>query len=270
MYKDSPLGKGTEYIETYTPSLLFPIPRKLARDKIGLRSTLPFEGVDIWNAYEISWLNPKGKPNVAMGTFTFQCTSLNVVESKSLKLYLNSFNQTSFDSLHDVQQTIENDLTQISQGTVTVDLFLPSQTREKTLSSFSGTCLDTLDIETDTYEVHPEFLKKGSDNVEETLYSDLLKSNCLVTGQPDWSSIFIHYSGYKIDHPALLKYIISYRNHTGLHEDCVEQIYKDILERCAPKRLTVYARYTRRGGLDINPFRSNFERAVSNMRQYRQ
>jgi 7-cyano-7-deazaguanine reductase len=270
MLKESPLGQNTVYVETYTPDLLYPVPRTLARNKTGISHPLPFEGVDIWNAYEISWLNSKGKPEIALAKLSFSCHSPNIVESKSLKLYLNSFNQTYFESAESVKKTIENDLTKIIQDHVTVELYSSAQFKQKSLVEFSGICLDLLDIETNTYQVEPEFLMTESRKVEETVYSDLLKSNCLATGQPDWGSVFIHYFGPKIDHRGLLKYLISFRNHNGFAEHCVEQIFNDITLQCRPEQLTVYARYTRRGGLDINPFRSNFEKAPSNLRQIRQ
>lgn len=263
------LGKNVTYIETYTPELLFPIPRSLARDKIGLSSNLIFEGVDIWNGYELSWLNSKGKPEIALAEFIFPCSSLNIVESKSFKLYLNSFNQSAFASIESVKETLIKDLTKVIEGPVSVELYSPSQA-SKNLTDFAGICLDCLDVETDTYHVQPDFLHTLPDKIEEVVYSDLLKSNCLATGQPDWGSVLIRYYGKKIDHEGLLKYIISYRSHSGFAEHCVEQIFSDILERCQPDLLTVYARYTRRGGLEINPFRSNFESSPSNKRQLRQ
>jgi 7-cyano-7-deazaguanine reductase len=270
MLQDSPLGQITVYIENYSPELLFPISRTLSRDKLSLKSPLPFTGVDIWSAYEISWLNPKGKPVVALADIYFSCESLNIVESKSFKLYINSFNQTTFESFDRVAEILEKDLANITKGVVTVDLYQISDFTEKALMQFPGTCLDTLDIETSTYQVDTSFLKTTGTSVEEILYSELLKSNCLATGQPDWGSLYIHYLGAKIDREGLLKYIISFRNHSGFAEHCVEQIFHDIQKYCKPEKLTVYARYTRRGGLDINPFRSNFEKAPENYRQIRQ
>ncbi len=266
MFKQSPLGQKTEYIETYSPDLLFPIPRSLARDKIGLKK-LPFTGIDIWTGYEISWLNPKGKPQIAMAEFLFPCTSPNVIESKSFKLYLNSFNQSSFDSFEHVQRTIQQDLSDAAGSAMTVKLFAPFPLQTEELP---GLCLDNLDVDIVTYTVNTQYLTTTSPIVEETLYTNLLKSNCLATGQPDWGSVMIRYSGPKIDHEGLFKYFISFRRHSGFAEHCVEQIFSDILNRCHPKYLTVYCRYTRRGGLDINPFRSNFEKPPLNSRQYRQ
>lgn len=270
MLKQSPLGQATVYIETYSPGLLFPIPRSLARDKIGLSAPLPFDGVDIWSGYEISWLNLKGKPEIAMAEFSFPCSSPNVIESKSFKLYLNSFNQSPFKSFEEVRKVIQLDLSAAAGSEVTVDLFPLSQSKINSLDEFSGLCLDALDVETDVYHVDTSLLITSPGHVEETVYTNLLKSNCLATGQPDWGSVLVRYSGSRIDHEGLLKYFISFRRHSGFAEHCVEQIFNDIQSRCSPKKLTVYARYTRRGGLDINPFRSNFEKAPENTRQYRQ
>lgn len=265
--KESPLGHATVYVETYSPDQLYPIPRKLARDKIGLKEPLPFTGIDIWTGYEISWLNLKGKPEIAMAEFHFPCTSSHVVESKSFKLYLNSFNQSKFASFADVQKTMQKDLSKACGAEISMSLFAP---RPFPNQEFSGICLDSLPVETDQYHVDPSLLKTSTARAEETLYTHLLKSNCLATGQPDWGSVQISYRGPKIDHESLLKYFISFRRHAGFAEHCVEQIYSDLIKHCAPERLSVYCRYTRRGGLDINPFRSNFEQAPKNSRQIRQ
>lgn len=270
MLPETMLGKKTEYIEIYTPSLLFPIPRKFARDKIGLPITLPFGGVDVWNGFEISWLSPKGKPQIALAEYFFPCDSDNIIESKSFKLYLNSFNQSTFETIEDVQRTMEKDLTDATKSSVTVKLYHPKHFTNNSLSEFSGICLDDLDITTETYKVNSAFLKTSETYAQETVYSNLFKSNCLATGQPDWGSLLIRYSGKAIDHQGLLKYIISYRTHSGFGEHCIEQIYCELAEKCLPEKLTVYGRYTRRGGLDINPFRSNFETLQDNYRQARQ
>lgn len=268
MSDESPLGKISAYIDTYTPSLLFPLPRALAREKLKL-AQLPFHGSDIWCGYELSWLNRKGKPQLALADFTFPCTSPNIVESKSFKLYLNSFHQTPFSSMEEVQTTLARDLSTAAQGIVSVDLYAPALWKTH-LERFSGICLDDLDIETNVYTVDKKLLKTSSRLVEEILYTDLLKSNCLVTGQPDWGSVWMRYVGNQIDHAALLKYFISYRTHNGFAEHCTEQIFCDLLSECAPEKLSVHCRYTRRGGLDINPFRSNFENSPPNMRLIRQ
>lgn len=271
MLENALLGQATQYLENYAPHLLYPVPRTLSRDNVGIEAeNLPFHGVDIWNGYELSWLNLNGKPEIALAEFRFPCSSVNIVESKSLKLYLNSFNQTCFDSMEAVKKTIEEDLSKIIEGPVEVFLEDPYRKSYHSFSEFSGFCLDHLDISTDTYYVESAFLRTSQENAEEEIYSHLLKSNCLATGQPDWGSVFIRYRGPKIDHEGLLKYIISYRRHSGFAEHCVEQMFMDILRCCRPRQLTVYIRYTRRGGLDINPFRSNFEVLNSNINVIRQ
>lgn len=251
----SPLGKKMTYTSQYQRELLFPIPREVQRAEIGISNQLPFKGFDIWNAYELSWLNEKGKPIVALGEFRFPCESPNLIESKSFKLYLNSFNNTRFASTAAVGAILQCDLSEASGDDVDVDLIMVHD-NHSIIPSFSGICLDQQDIECDTYLVDPSFLKTESDVTTETVYSDLLKSNCLVTGQPDWGSVLIDYTGPKINHEGLLQYIVSFRDHHEFHEQCVERIFMDILRECRPEKLTVIARYTRRGGLDINPFRS--------------
>lgn len=270
MINECPLGKTTEYKQTYAPDLLYPVPRTLGRDLIDLPEPPPFKGVDIWNAFELSWLNPKGKPEIALAELRVPYSTPNIVESKSLKLYLNSFNQTPFESMEKVKETIKTDLKNTCGGDLEVDLIPPSQFQQQSIGGFSGICLDELDISANVYKVHPEFLKTHASKVEETLYSHLLKSNCLATGQPDWGSLLIRYKGSKIDHEGLLKYIISFRNHAGFAEHCIERMFCDIMQKCRPECLSIYGRYTKRGGLDINPFRSNFEPPPLNRRLPRQ
>ena len=266
----APLGKQSSYIATYQRDLLFPVPRKGKREEIGISSLLPFKGKDIWNGFELSWLNAKGKPVVACAEFIFPCEAPNLIESKSFKLYLNSFNNTKFDSFAAVENTLIQDLSETAGAPVIVKLFPISHASEKLVPHFSGTSLDHLDIACDTYTIQPAYLKTDDQTVTETLYSDLLKSNCLVTGQPDWASIQIAYTGKKIQHEGLLKYIVSFRNHDEFHEQCVERIFIDITNYCAPEKLLVYARYTRRGGLDINPYRANYPVEMENIRLWRQ
>ena len=251
---NAPLGKKSAYIDQYDANLLFPIPRKTKRDEIGIMAPLPFYGYDLWNAYELSWLNPKGKPMVALAEITFPADSDNLIESKSLKLYLNSFNQTPFENMASVKETIEKDLSAAVNAPVLVTVF--SVEKKIDLGNLQGTCLDNLDITVDTYSPKADLLSTENAIVTEILYSNLLKSNCLVTFQPDWGSLQIHYTGKKIHHENLLKYVISFRQHNEFHEQCVERIFIDILKQCKPTELTVLARYTRRGGLDINPYRS--------------
>lgn len=271
--EQSPLGKPSAYLEQYDASLLFPIARRNAREQIGIGAQLPFFGSDIWNAYELSWLNARGKPQIAVATFYVPADSANIVESKSFKLYLGSFSQTTFDSIDTVRDTIRRDVSAVCGATVSVHLAPPAEFGKLQLEEFDGMSLDRLDLDTDVYHPDASLLKAALDEspVEETLYSNLLKSNCPVTGQPDWGSVQIHYAGPQIDHAGLLRYIISYRNHTGFHEQCVERIFIDIARQCQPLKLAVYARYTRRGGLDINPFRTNYNLPMpDNLRTARQ
>lgn len=257
--KQSNLGQATSYCQQYDASLLFAIPRQENRDELGFDlNSLPFVGLDIWTAYEVSWLNAKGKPEVRIVEFSFNAEAANIIESKSFKLYLNSFNGSRFSSENEVVQLWETDLSKVSGTQVYADVRKLEQINEIT-GVMAGDCLDELDIEVDSYQVSPNLLTTEDTEVTETLYSNLLKSNCLVTGQPDWGSVLIHYQGKKINHQNLLKYLISFRNHNEFHEQCVERIFTDIMQYCCPKNLTVYARYVRRGGVDINPYRSNFE-----------
>jgi len=253
----SELGKKSEYVTEYSPKLLFPVARSLNRKEINVDGLLPFYGHDVWNAYEISWLNPKGKPMVAIGEFVTPCTSPYLFESKSLKLYLNSFNNTRFNSIENVAKTIEKDLSNIAGEPVTVYLHRLSEPQAINTGNYSGKCLDSLDIIADEYTINPELLKTEKIEITESVYTNLLKSNCPITGQPDWASVQITYTGSKINPESLLKYIISFRNFNEFHEHCVERIFMDIMRLCNPSALTVEARFTRRGGIDINPLRSS-------------
>jgi 7-cyano-7-deazaguanine reductase len=270
----SPLGKPTAYQNEYTPSLLFSIPRQPKREEIGIAGTLPFFGVDIWNAYELSWLNLRGKPQVAIATFTVPADSPNIVESKSFKLYLNSFNQTRLNNPEDLIERLRTDLSAGFGAPVQVKLTMPESFSSLQMEELEGLLLDRLDIEVTQYTPNPSLLRANHDEamVEETLLSHLLKSNCLVTGQPDWASVQIRYVGPQIDQEGLLQYLIGFRNHNEFHEQCVERIFMDILRQCRPQKLSIYARYTRRGGLDINPWRTNFTtgQRPSNLRNARQ
>ena len=267
------LGQKTEYISTYQPSLLQPVPRQLNRDDLALAGDLPFSGYDLWNLYELSWLNSKGKPIVAVAEMKLCATSINLIESKSFKLYLNSFNQTRFTDSAAVKATLEKDLAACAEGQVEITLYDDLDKAPSQIELFNGTCIDGLDIEVDDYEFDASLLQNAADSsqqVNENLYSHLLKSNCLVTNQPDWGSVYISYEGAKIDQEALLCYLISFRQHNEFHEQCVERIFTDIMQYCQPTQLTVYARYTRRGGLDINPMRSNTQQVLPNTRLIRQ
>mgnify|MGYP001172257069 CR=1 FL=1 len=271
--EQAPLGKQTEYVSEYDPTLLFPIPRAQSRSGLAVDvNNLPFKGVDVWTAYELSWLDMKGKPLVAVAEFHFPCSSLAIVESKSFKLYLNSFNQTQFESQQAVVDLLQADLSKACGASIVLHLSSLSEVPWAEIKTLEGECVDELDVSIDCYHPEPGLLgcEVGAGQVSETLYSHLLKSNCPVTGQPDWASVHICYTGAKICHEGLLKYVVSFREHQDFHEHCVERMFVDIMTRCQPQNLTVYARYTRRGGLDINPLRSTDEVTVSQPRLVRQ
>lgn len=269
------LGKATNYCSQYNPELLQAVPRSLNRDSLGLTpDNLPFIGEDVWYGYELSWLNDKGKPVVAVAEFSFPCTSPNIVESKSFKLYLNSFNQSQFPSWQSVESALIKDLSATAGASAEVKLFPVDNCPALSLSADTALCIDDLDIEINQYELAPDILKNAveqqGDNVAEYLVCHLLKSNCLITNQPDWASVYIQYQGKQICHETLLKYLISFRQHNEFHEQCVERIFCDIKRFCHIESLTVFARYTRRGGLDINPFRSTTEIKAPKLRTLRQ
>ena len=282
--EQSQLGKSSAYIDQYDATLLFPIPRAGKRAEIGLAGAAPFFGADMWTAFELSWLNLRGKPQVALVHFTVPCESLNIVESKSFKLYLNSFNNTRFADADAVKARLRADITEavwrntagepvVAPATIGVTVVGTDQFDREPVHELDGLNLDRLDIECTQYTPAPELLTvtPNEQPVSEVFVSNLLKSNCLVTGQPDWGSVQISYSGDQIEQGGLLQYIVSYRNHNEFHEQCVERIFMDIWTRCKPTRLTVYARYTRRGGLDINPFRTSHPQALPrNVRTARQ
>lgn len=265
----APLGADTEYVNQYDASLLYPIARDLNWQSQGIeRTALPFQGCDIWNAYEVSWLNNRGKPVVRLAEFRIPASSTHIIESKSFKLYLNSFNLTRFATEAEVQSRMIEDLSARAGGPV--EVLLRSVDNSDAISHFDGECLDELDVEISDYSPAPQRLSATGAVIEEALYSHLLKSNCPVTGQPDWASISIEYRGPMIDRAGLLQYLISYREHGDFHEQCVESIFMDIWQRCQPEKLTVYARYLRRGGLDINPWRSSEAGQPVNLRLSRQ
>ncbi|EKO3429042.1 NADPH-dependent 7-cyano-7-deazaguanine reductase QueF [Vibrio fluvialis] len=260
------LGKKTEYANQYDPSLLQPVPRSLNRNDLNLGNELPFLGCDIWTLYELSWLNDKGLPQVAIGEVAIPATSANLIESKSFKLYLNSFNQTRFADWAEVQACLQKDLSACAGESVQVEVKSLAAYTAQPIVTMQGECIDDQDIEISSYDFDDTLLAEASSDeiVEETLHSHLLKSNCLITNQPDWGSVEIAYRGPKIDREALLRYIVSFREHNEFHEQCVERIFTDISRYCHPEHLTVLARYTRRGGLDINPFRSSHQAAPAN------
>lgn len=266
------LGQVTGYPSVYSPSLLQAISREAAREGILPEAeSLPFTGVDIWNAYELSWLNSAGKPEIAVAELQFPCTSPTLIESKSLKLYLNSFSETRFGSPIEVRQTLESDLSVNAEAPVQVKVTAPDQASSLQPGIAPGECLDELAIKVDCYEPTPALLTVDLDHtVSETLHTNLFRSVCPVTEQPDWGTIIVSYKGQAINHVGLLRYLVSYRRHAGFHEQCVEKIFMDILQSSAPESLSVHGRFLRRGGLEINPFRSTDSANVSNTRLLRQ
>jgi 7-cyano-7-deazaguanine reductase len=273
------LGHATAYPDQYDASLLFPIARAPQRTALGIGHNLPFLGADLWTAFELSWLNPRGKPQVALAHVTVPCESVNLIESKSFKLYLGSFNHTRFADAAEVSARLRTDLTEaawrgaVVQSSVGIKLVAAELFDREPIHELDGLSLDRLDLDCDRYQPAPELLSAAFDEapVEEVLTSNLLRSNCPVTNQPDWGSVRIFYFGPQIDQAGLLRYIVSFRKHNGFHEDCVERMFMDITQRCKPHKLSVYARYTRRGGLDINPFRSSWPQALpGNVRNARQ
>jgi 7-cyano-7-deazaguanine reductase len=291
----SQLGKATPYVDHYDASLLFPIARAGKRAEIGIGGSAPFFGADMWTAFELSWLNLRGKPQLALAHFTVPCETPNIVESKSFKLYLNSFNNTKFGSSDEVKARLRADLSEAvwrgdggvnggirgsinagvsgTQPTIGVSLIGPDLFDREPVHELDGLSLDRLDIDCTRYSPAPDLLTVTPNEapVSEVFTSNLFKSNCLVTGQPDWGSVQISYTGDQIDQGGLLQYLVSFRNHNEFHEQCVERIFMDIWTRCKPMKLAVYARYTRRGGLDINPFRTSYPSALPrNVRMARQ
>ena len=277
--QQSNLGKPVAYADQYAPSLLFPISRAAGRAELELPGVLPFLGADLWTAFELSWLTPRGKPQVAIAQVTVPCETVNIVESKSFKLYLNSFTNSHFASPDEVRDLLRKDISKaVWRGatvgsSVGVRILMPELFDREQVHELDGLNLDRLDIECTHYTPAPELLTAAFDEqpVQEVLTSNLLKSNCLVTGQPDWGSVQVRYSGPQIDQGALLRYLVSFRNHNEFHEQCIERIYMDIWRRCRPVKLVVYGRYTRRGGLDINPVRTSHPIALpANVRTARQ
>jgi 7-cyano-7-deazaguanine reductase len=285
--ENSQLGKSSAYIDQYDASLLFPIPRAGKRAEIGVVGTAPFMGADMWTAFELSWLNLRGKPQVALAHFTVPCDTPNIIESKSFKLYLNSFNNTRFADAEAVKAVLRADLSegvwrrtganasgaQVVTSSIGVTILLPDHFDREPVHELDGLSLDRLEVDCTRFTPAPDLLSAAFDEppVSEVLVSNLLKSNCLVTGQPDWGSVQISYTGPAIVQEGLLQYLVSFRNHNEFHEQCVERIFMDLWTRCKPMKLAVYARYTRRGGLDINPFRTSYAQALPrNIRTARQ
>ena len=266
-----PLGQKSEYPQQYAPEVLHPISRALGRAAIGVADQWPHEGEDVWNAYELSWLLPTGKPVVALLELRVPAYSVNIVESKSLKLYLGSFNQTVFESVAAVESAIAQDVGAVVGAQVSAQVKKLDAAPFTTVVALPGESVDDEEVMDFCYSVEPNLLRCESETeVNETLHSHLLRSCCPVTGQPDWASVMVQYQGRKLDRQALLRYIVSFRNNQEFHEQCVERIFTDIQRQCQPDRLTVYARYTRRGGIDINPWRSTESGVVPNWRLVRQ
>jgi len=269
----SPLGKSSDYVATYSPHLLFPIPRAPKWAELGLTAeTLPYQGVDLWNCYELSWLLPSGKPVVAIGEFEIPADSPSIIESKSFKLYLNSLNQSVFESREALAEVMSSDLSAAAGKPVKVRLRTLDEVAAEGVATLPGRCVDDLDVTIEHYD-HPQpglLACDAGHMVEESLHSHLIKSNCPVTGQPDWGSVVVEYRGAALQAESLLAYLVSFRQHADFHEQCVERIFLDLQRLLQPEKLTVYARYVRRGGLDINPYRSTGAMVVDNRRLVRQ
>jgi 7-cyano-7-deazaguanine reductase len=255
----SALGKPGQHTEQYAPGLLFAVARAPYRDALGLGGSLPFRGVDLWTAYELSWLDRRGKPQVAIARIAVPAQSPSIVESKSLKLYLASFSQSAFDDAGSVRAAIAGDLARVTRAAVDVDVLSGARMRELVLREWKGESIDDIAVDIDVYEPDAALLRTagGDGVVEETLVSDVLKSNCPVTGQPDWGSLQVRYRGPRIDRASLLRYVVSFRTHCAFHEHCIERIWCDIKRVCEPEALAVYGRYLRRGGIEINPYRTD-------------
>ncbi len=269
----SPLGKSSEYVSTYTPGLLFPIARATKWAELGLTAqTLPYTGADLWNCYELSWLTPSGKPVVAIGEFAIPADSPNIIESKSFKLYLNSLNQSVFANRAQLEAMLAADLSVAAGATVQVRVRSLDEVQGMALVRAPGVCIDDLDIEVPGYDQPRPQLLRCDEQVRtaDVLHSHLLKSNCPVTQQPDWGTVVVDYQGFALDHASFLAYLVSFRQHADFHEQCVERIFLDLQRLLQPDRLTVYARYVRRGGLDINPYRSTHSLTIENGRLARQ
>ena len=273
-FDGSPLGKATDYPDRYDASLLFAVPRAPQRAALGIEGNLPFFGCDVWNAYEITWLDLQGRPRLAIGELRVSAESPAMVESKSLKLYLGSFAQEPLASATALRERIAADLSRVCDDEVAVAL-TPSVTFEaavpQRVASTRSESIDETDVTIEASHPDPALLAHAEVPIDESLSSSLFRSTCPVTGQPDYADVFIRYRGPRIDRAGLLRYLVSFRRHAAFHEACVERIFVDIANRCRPERLSVYARFMRRGGIDINPFRSNFEHASpDNIRTQRQ
>ena len=266
-----PLGRETGYPDKYAPELLFAIPRATNRSVLGIAEPLPFTGVDIWNAWDLSWLGSRGRPAAATAEIVVPADSVNIIESKSLKLYLSSFSMHRFESQEIVAETIRNDLGSSAEADVTVRVTPLAASEARSVSRLAGTCIDYEDVACGDEDVNADHLRADARSlVREDLHTHLLRSLCPITAQPDIGSLQISYRGPEIERAGLLQYVVSYRQHNDFHESCVERMFVDILERCEPESLSVHACYQRRGGIDINPFRSNTGDKPRNLRLWRQ
>ena len=267
--QDNPLGRETPYVETYDPSLLYPVSRADGRATLGLEDPLPFTGRDLWTAYELCWLDPRGRPRTAVLTLEVPVDSPNLIESKSLKLYLGSFAMMRLAE-DELRARLHEDFADAAGSEVGIHLAREAAAMPDAMAELPGDCIDEADVDCDTYELDASLLQRGDEEVEETLHSHGLRSLCPVTGQPDFGSVMIRYRGPRIERGSLLQYLTSFRRHGDFHELCVEHIFVDLQARCGARELSVYARYNRRGGIDINPWRSNFEPAPPRLRLWRQ
>ena len=265
-----PLGEATEYPQEYAPGVLCPVSRSTAREALGIGAVLPFHGKDLWNAWELTWLDSRGQPVIAIATFSFDASSPNIVESKSLKLYLGSLAMTQMTSQAELVQTLTSDLEQISGGAVDVAIHHGDDSEAVTICNLPGDCADELPMSHWAGQVDKDLLRANGEVVSETIHSNLLRSLCPVTSQPDIGSVMVRYLGPRIDPVSFLEYVVSFRQHQDFHEACVERMFLDIKSQCRPEELTVYARYNRRGGIDINPFRSDIDDPPKNLRLWRQ
>ena len=266
-----PLGRESDYPHKYEPEVLCPISRSQSRARLGIGDELPFAGVDIWNAWDLTWLTPSGLPRVATAEIHVPADSPNIVESKSLKLYLGSFAMSPFESATAVADSIARDLAPCVGAKVLVSVLPVAGTEARSVARLAGACLDDADLACSDWEVNPDLLRAdSSDLTQEDVHTHLLRSLCPVTSQPDIGSLQISYSGPRIDHAGLLKYVVSFREHNDFHEACIERMFVDLLEKCGCEKLSVQARYQRRGGIDINPVRSNCGERPLNLRLWRQ
>ena len=269
-FDNTVLGRQVDHSRTYDPTQLCPIPRSLGREAAGICAPSFCHGADIWNMYELSWLEPSGKPRVAMAEIRVPWDSPFLIESKSLKLYFNSFNMTPLPDSSALEEILRRDLSGAAGAQVSVRLIPPQSFRDERLAEPEGFCLDDLNLDAFVYETDPDLLAADTDDADETLFTRLFRSRCPVTGQPDWATVRISYAGPRIRRDALLRYLVSYREHQGFHEACVERIHADITQRCGTRELEISARFTRRGGLDINPVRSTRPGVWPNLRDPRQ